>query len=99
MKPFKRLVATTGKYTDATGQEKNRYVTICKAFQRSDGTVCLKIDSLPAGNEWNGWINLYDLDEERQNSPATGQAAQDYSQASGGTRQQQTAVLNDNVPF
>lgn len=66
MKPFKKIVATNGKYTDKQGQEKSRYVTVGKAYVREDGSVTLKIDSMPVGGEWNGWLNLYDLDEDRQ---------------------------------
>ena len=74
MKQFKKVVASNGKYTDANGNEKNRYITVGKAFLRDDKSVTIKIDSMPVGGEWNGWLNLYDLDEERQQKPA-GQAA------------------------
>lgn len=66
MKQFKKIVAANGKYTDAAGQEKTRYVTVGKAFIRDDNSVTLKIDSMPVGGEWNGWLNLYDLEENRQ---------------------------------
>ena len=65
MRQVKKLVATVGKYTDRNGQEKNRYITCGKVFERDDGSRCHKIDSLPVG-EWNGWLNEYDLDEDRQ---------------------------------
>ena len=66
MKQFKKVVATVGKYTDANGQEKNRYVTVGRAFIRDDKSVSIKVDSMPVGPEFNGWLNLYDLDEDRQ---------------------------------
>ena len=58
MKQFKKIVAANGKYTDSAGQEKTRYVTVGKAFMRDDNSVTLKIDAMPAGGEWNGWLNL-----------------------------------------
>lgn len=70
MKQFKKVVATVGKYTDANGNEKNRYVNVGKAFIRDDKSVCIKVDSMPVGGEFNGWLNLYDLDEDRQQAPA-----------------------------
>jgi hypothetical protein len=70
MKQFKKVVASNGKYTDANGNEKNRYITVGKAFLRDDKSVTIKIDSMPVGGEWNGWLNLYDLDEDRQQKPA-----------------------------
>ena len=66
MKQFKKVVATVGKYTDANGQEKNRYVTVGRAFIREDKSVSIKVDSMPVGPEFSGWLNLYDLDEDRQ---------------------------------
>ena len=37
---------------------------------RDDNSVTLKIDSMPVGGEWNGWLNLYDLDDGQQAKPA-----------------------------
>lgn len=83
MKQFKKVVATVGKYTDANGQEKNRYVTVGRAFIREDKSVSIKVDSMPVGPEFSGWLNLYDLDEDRQGqaparaAPAPAPAAED----------------------
>ena len=66
MKQFKKVVASNGKYTDANGNEKNRYITVGRAFLRDDKSVCIKLDAMPVGPEFSGWMNLYDLDEERQ---------------------------------
>ena len=70
MKQFKKVVATVGKYTDSNGQEKNRYVTVGKAFVRDDKSVSIKVDAMPVGPEFNGWLNLYDLDDEQPRKAA-----------------------------
>jgi hypothetical protein len=75
MKQFKKVVASNGKYTDSQGQEKNRYITVGRAFLRDDKSVCIKIDAMPVGPEFTGWLNLYDLDEDRQQAPAPAPAA------------------------
>ena len=75
MKQFKKVVASNGKYTDANGNEKNRYITVGKAFLRDDKSVTIKIDSMPVGSEFSGWLNLYDLDEDRQQKPVAQAAA------------------------
>ncbi len=75
MKQFKKVVASNGKYTDANGNEKNRYITVGRAFLRDDKSVCIKLDSMPVGPEFSGWLNLYDLDEERQAPAAAAPAA------------------------
>jgi hypothetical protein len=69
MKQFKKVVASNGKYKDSQGQEKNRYITVGRAFIREDKSVCIKLDSMPVGPEFSGWLNLYDLDEDRQQKP------------------------------
>ena len=88
MKQFKKVVATVGKYTDANGQEKNRYVTVGRAFIRDDKSVSIKVDSMPVGPELSGWLNLYDLDEDRQ-----GQAPARAAPAPA------PAPVDDDLPF
>jgi hypothetical protein len=88
MKQFKKVVATVGKYTDANGQEKNRYVTVGRAFIREDKSVSIKVDSMPVGPEFSGWLNLYDLDEDRQ-----GQAPARAAPAPA------PAPVDDDLPF
>lgn len=66
MKRIKKAVATVGKYTDRNGQEKNRYLTVGGMFKRDDGSVCMKLDTVPVGPDFNGWISFYDLDDQQQ---------------------------------
>lgn len=65
MRKWKRIVAANGKYV-ADGQEKTRWVTVGTAFIDDSGNVKLKLDALPIGQDWNGWLNLYDFDEKSQ---------------------------------
>jgi hypothetical protein len=67
MQALKKAVTVTGKYTDRSGQEKNRYLRVGTLFERPDGTQCVKIDAIPVGEPgWTGWINFYDLDDGKQ---------------------------------
>ena len=75
MKQFKKVVASNGKYTDANGNEKNRYFTVGRAFLRDDKSITIKIDAMPVGPEFSGWLNLYDLDEDRKPAAAPAAAA------------------------
>lgn len=71
MKKTHNLVAVTGTYTDASGQEKKRYVTIGAAFTGPDGQMSLKLEAVPVGQGWNGWVNLYEpRQQDRPNTPA-----------------------------
>lgn len=81
MKRYKRAVANCGQYTTPGGETKNRYQNVGTLFKRDDGSVTLKMESLPVGGEWNGWINFYDIDEKRKEQPRQQRAPapqQDY---------------------
>lgn len=85
MTPYKRAVAVTGTYTDRNGSEKKRYTTIGTLFRYDDGNLSLKIDAVPVGQGWNGFVSFYDLEDRKTGSEtSTGMASPD---------------LNDDVPF
>lgn len=48
----------TGTYQDKQGETKGRYLTIGAVFERDDGSLCMKLDAIPAHN-FDGWINFY----------------------------------------
>jgi hypothetical protein len=93
MTPIKRLVAVVGTYQDrATGKDKNRYVNCGTLFQYEDGNFVVKLESLPAGNVWNGFFSCYDLEEKGERKAATG--------GGGGQRDNfSTNLLDDEIPF
>jgi len=99
MKKTHNIVAVVGKYTDGTGQEKNRYMTIGAAFTRDDGTMSLKIESIPVGPGWNGWANLYlprdNNQPGQQAAPQQRPAAQPAAQPAAGAGDFQ----DDDIPF
>ena len=92
MRKIKKLVAVTGKYTDKQGQEKNQYMTCGALFKREDNSICIKLDALPLG-DFNGWINVYDIEENRQQQNANG-----MEQARAAAEPTDFADLED-VPF
>ena len=66
-------VATVGTYKDRNGNEKKRYVNVGSVFTDDDGRQSLKLDSVPVGPEWSGWISFYEP-KERDNSDNRGRA-------------------------
>ena len=59
-KIVKEVMAVTGKYTNAQGEQKNQYTVVGKIIQTAKGEM-LKIDALPVGcPEWTGWCYLND---------------------------------------
>lgn len=58
MKKTHDAVYAGEKYTDRDGNEKTRYINIGALFTRDDGSMTMKMESLPIG--FNGWINFYE---------------------------------------
>lgn len=48
------VVAIVGKRRD----DKPNYVN-CGVVIEKDGKFSMKLNSIPAGNEWNGWFSLF----------------------------------------
>lgn len=101
MKKKYDLSAIVGKYTNKDGDEKNRYVTCGALFERDDGSISIKIESLPAGNLWNGWLNCYepkprnDISGDPIPTPAAGK-----TQAAGAPpRRAPPQDFEDEIPF
>lgn len=88
MKPHKRAVAVTGSYTDRQGNEKKRYTNVGTLFQYDDGGFALKLDSVPVGDGWNGFISFYDIEERGSAGATTAQGAR----LTG-------AEMDDEIPF
>lgn len=85
MKKIYDAVVTTGKYKDAKGNEKTRYLTVGAVFEGDKGPS-LKLESLPVTG-FNGWINFYEP-KARDEKPAPTQSAAPS-----------TDDPNDDIPF
>lgn len=95
MKRYKRAVAKTGTYIHPQSQqEKNRYCNIGTLFrgENDDGTpyLSLKIEQVPVGGDWDGWVSFFDFDEKK---PANKQPAPKTA-----PRQAEPA-FDDDIPF
>jgi len=73
----KRLdaIAVVGEYTDSQGNTKKRYSKLGSAFVNDKGEVSVKLDCVPCGGTWDGWVSLrepYDGEKPaRQSSEPT----------------------------
>ena len=61
------VVAVTGKFTDAEGNEKNRYMTVGVILDTKNGFM-LKLEAVPTG--WDGWAYLNTPREKDGEKPA-----------------------------
>lgn len=66
-----------------------------------DGSkISLKLESLPLGEDWNGWFNVFEKDDQHQ-----GQQGQQQARGNGnGAGQQQRPApagdhFDDDIPF
>lgn len=67
------------EYTDSQGQTKTAWKRVGTAFHSDQGTISIKLDSIPCG-AWNGWINLFDEREQTNNQGNSSSGNQSYSQ-------------------
>lgn len=103
------LVATIREYKDPqTGEMKKHRVNIGSKFLDDDGRESIKLDVVPCGPDWSGWISCYDYDpDRRRGEPRQGQGqGQGIRQASSNARTRQQPAPNpddgfedDDIPF
>ena len=52
------VVASTGKYQTANGDEKSRWMKCGVVIEGDDGRLSLKLEAVPIG-EFSGWFSLF----------------------------------------
>ena len=63
-RPSHDAVVTLGEYTAADGTKKKRYQNVGKLFTQDDGRQSLKLDVIPCGPGWSGWISFYPIQRD-----------------------------------
>jgi hypothetical protein len=92
MKKTHDAVYAGEKYTDREGNEKTRYVNVGVLFTRDDGSLTMKLESVPVG--FNGWINFY----EPKDKEGDGKTERPR-RTSGGANQARGGDPDDSIPF
>ena len=102
-------VATVGTYKDRNGEEKKRYVNVGNVFENDKGQLSLKLDSVPVGNEWSGWVSFFEpkeRDGQQRQEPGRDVSAQEARRKMHGsearTAPQAAQADNDDdltIPF
>ena len=89
------VVAVTGKYTDRNGQEESRYLSCGAVFENDRGQLSIKLEGMPVGGEWNGWLSLF---EPRQDNQRPAQSRHDEQKANG-YQEPAGNDFDDEIPF
>lgn len=92
MTPYKRAVAVTGTY-EVRGETKKRYTNVGTLFKYDDGGFSLKLDSVPVGDGWNGFISFFDIEAKSE----AGKAKAATGSSNGSAREGYD--LSDDIPF
>jgi hypothetical protein len=91
------LVATIGEYADkVTGEKKKRRINVGKCFTDDQGRMSFKMDSIPVGPEWSGWVSLYDKTTDQR--PASSPPPSRHEQQKANAYQPEPAG-EDDIPF
>lgn len=89
-----KLVATVGEYQDNEGNTKKRWQKCGIAFVDDEGRLSVKLEAIPCGPEFSGWLNGYDDDEpQQQQRPRQEPERRQPAQAQAYNDDQ------DNIPF
>lgn len=64
----KRFDVVATVLEERNGEEKKRYVKCGVAFEGDKG-LSIKLESVPVGMGWNGWLSLYEP-REKEGAPA-----------------------------
>lgn len=94
-------VVTIGTYKDKqTGEEKKRYATVGTVFENDEGKLSLKLDTIPVGPGWSGFIQFFeprqqDGGQQRQQLPPGRQVSRGMPPAPPA----QSADDGDHIPF
>jgi len=101
------VVAKCGEY-EQDGMKKARWVT-CGVALDGDKGIRIKLNAIPAGNEWDGWFSLKESDRNANREPvkATESASSKTStKTSAKTEKTEEKAEegtevedNDNLPF
>lgn len=78
------VIASTGKYTDKNGQEKNRWQKCGVVMETKNGGLALKLEVMPIGSE--GWFVLAEP-KPKDDAPPKNSPKGDLSN------------LDDDIPF
>ncbi len=84
------VVAVIGTYTNRNGEEKKRYLTVGAVFE-SDRGLSMKLEAIPVGGEFNGWLSFFEP-KERDEQPKGGQGRTTKPK-------QEVSFHDDDIPF
>ena len=62
------LVATVGAYKSGD-QEKKRYVNVGAIFAGDDGRMSIKLETIPVGPNWSGWLSAFEPRQGERQEP------------------------------
>lgn len=62
--PIKQLAAKVGEYREGN-TVKGRYFNIGTLFTKDDGSLVIKLDGVPVGPDFKGWVYAFDIKEKK----------------------------------
>lgn len=73
--PYADIKYKVRTYTDENGKEKGVWAKIGTLFSTPHGSnMTIRIESIPVGNEWNGWLAVYKREDATQQIGESSQA-------------------------
>jgi len=93
------LVAKVGEY-ELNGEKKARWFTCGAVFENEKGQLSAKLNGIPVGMDWNGWLN-FSIPNEQKSGGQTSSAASSSAKVSApeGKNDAQKQEDTDDLPF
>jgi len=99
------LVAKTGEY-EHNGEKKARWMNCGVVFENEKGQLSAKIEGIPVGSGWNGWLTFSVPNEQRNGSNKASVNSSSNVSAPKAEAKKTEAINNepeekdpDNLPF
>ncbi len=98
MEKIKDAVAAVGEY-NKNGEIKKRYQKVGSLYQRDDGSLSLKLESIPLSVDWKGWVNFYDPYNKREGQQQQQQQPPQQQKPTQLEPKGQIFSADDEIPF
>jgi len=89
------LLAKNGEY-EQNGEKKARWENCGFVFQNDNGKLNAKINCLPVGKDWDGWLSLF---PPREYSPSNTEGSSSATSSNRSSAKAEGTTKAEDLPF
>ena len=92
-------LATVGEYKAGDGTKKKRYAKVGVVFEDDQGRLSLKLDTVPIGPGWSGYIQFFEPRRDESPSRLPSQGSTQSKQSTGSYAESGQLGEGEDIPF